>query len=149
MVIPGEAISFRSQKANSYKSRVRAKAREVFTKPLTEDRLEVYMDYFRVRRRRPDMDNIAKCVLDALTGLAYVDDAQVHAQLAKDHWLESPVSISGGPIDLVKPLREYKDYLFVRIRAPFKRLKRRQTKRERHSRPRPGSSHIAAKPSPR
>lgn len=140
MVIPGEAISSRSQKANSYKSRVRAEAREVFTKPLTEDRLEVYMDY---------MDNIAKCVLDALTGLAYVDDAQVHAQLAKDHWLESPVSISGGPVDLVKPLREYKDYLFVRIRAPFKRLKRRQTKRERRSRPRPGSSYIAAKRSPR
>ena len=121
MVIPGEAISFRSQKAKSYKRRVRAKAREVFTKPLTEDRLEVYINYFRVSHRRPDMDNIAKCVLDALTGLAYADDAQVYVQSAKDHWLESPVSISRGPVDLVKPLREYTDYLFVRIRVPFKR----------------------------
>jgi hypothetical protein len=119
--------------------RVRAKAREVFTNPLTENRLDVYMDYFHVKPRRPDMDNIAKCVLDALTGLAYVDDAQVYVQSAKDHWLELPVSISGGPVDLVKPLREYTDYLFVRIRAPFKRLKRRRTRRERRSRLRPGS----------
>jgi len=95
-------------------------------KPLSDDKLEVYMDYFRIRRRRPDMDNVAKCVLDALTGFAYIDDAQVHVQLSKDHWLELPVSISGGPVDLVKPLREYKEYLFVRIRAPFKRLKRKR-----------------------
>lgn len=31
----------------------------------------------RPQTRRPDADNICKCVLDALNGVAYADDAQV------------------------------------------------------------------------
>ncbi len=62
------------------------------------------------------MDNVAKCVLDALIGLAYVDDQQVTEQLSQAHDLRRVIRIAGGPLDLVKPLVKYETYLFVRVR---------------------------------
>jgi hypothetical protein len=62
------------------------------------------------------MDNIAKCVIDALNGIAYTDDQLARLQSARAHNIAKRVTIGGGPVDLVKPLRRYRDYLFVRIR---------------------------------
>lgn len=36
--------------------------------------------------QRPDMDNLAKCVLDGLNGVAFTDDAQVHSVYARKSW---------------------------------------------------------------
>lgn len=38
------------------------------------------------RTARPDVDNIGKIVLDALNGLAYVDDKQVIELQVRKHW---------------------------------------------------------------
>jgi len=116
VVVPGRAVSFRSSQARAYKRSVRTAARGVFARPLTDQAIEVYIDYFHRTRRRFDMDNVAKCVLDALNGMAYVDDRQIQLQAAKAHFLQSPVKIYGGPVDLIKPLRKYEQYLFIRIR---------------------------------
>lgn len=37
-----------------------------------------YSDYDYVPQSKPDIDNIAKSVLDALNGIAYIDDKQVY-----------------------------------------------------------------------
>lgn len=37
-----------------------------------------YSDHDYVPQSKPDIDNIAKSVLDALNGVAYIDDKQVH-----------------------------------------------------------------------
>ena len=39
---------------------------------------------------KPDLDNIAKCVLDALNGLAYDDDSQVVQLTVTKHYSEEP-----------------------------------------------------------
>lgn len=117
LVIPGRAVSFRSPLAIVYKRKVR----RIFHQSLEIDPIEVgvecRLDYFHLHRRRFDMDNIAKCVLDALNGAAYVDDRQVSLQSARAHDLTRRIDIPGGPVDLIKPLKEHDEYLFVRIRV--------------------------------
>ena len=116
LVIPGRAFSFRSPKAAAYKELIRSIAMKTFSKPLSKANIEVRIDYFHIHRRRIDIDNAAKCILDALNGLAYHDDAQVRIQQANAYWLVEPVFIPGGMVDLIKPLAQYNEYIFIRIR---------------------------------
>lgn len=116
IVIPGKAVSFRSSKSGQYKAKIQEIAKHIFAKPMIGDLVEVRLDYFHVKRRRMDMDNIAKCVLDALNGIAYKDDIQVRLQAATAYSLASVVFIQQGVVNLVKPLAQYEEYLFIRIR---------------------------------
>ena len=115
--VPGRAKSFRSPVAFLYKRKVR----DVFHKSIDIEPLDVALefrlDYFHRHRRLFDMDNIAKCVMDALNGLAYVDDRLVSLQSARAYDLTRRVNIPGGPVDLIKPLMDYEEYLFARIRV--------------------------------
>ena len=115
-VVPGRAISFRSPRARVYKRTVRNAARRVFSGPASNQKVNVFVDYFHTKPRRVDVDNVAKCILDALSGIAYVDDRQVRIQKAAAYSLQSIVHIFGGPVDLVKPLKTLREYVFVRIR---------------------------------
>ena len=63
------------------------------------------------------MDNVAKCVLDAMNGIAYTEDKFACIQSATAYNLNRRFTINGGPVDLVKPLRRHADYLLVRIRV--------------------------------
>jgi len=48
---------------------------------------------------KPDLDKIARAVLDAMTGIAFRDDAQVvRLMLSKDYNAESGVHVSVGPV---------------------------------------------------
>lgn len=115
-VIPGKAESFRSPNAMAYRNRLREIAARLFPAPDASVRVVIWLDYFHSEERRFDMDNVAKCVLDALTGLAYDDDKQVIEQLSQAHDIRHVVRLPGGPLDLVKPLVELDTYLFVRVR---------------------------------
>lgn len=39
--------------------------------------IQVHLKFYRENRRRVDIDNLAKAVLDALNGVVWVDDAQI------------------------------------------------------------------------
>lgn len=117
LVIPGNAKSFRSKDAQAYKQEIRITAKKNVSQQFLGREIEVRLDYFYTGRRRPDMDNITKCVLDALSGVAYADDRQVRVASAVAHFLGEIVQINGGPVDLVKPLAHYQRYLFIRIRG--------------------------------
>lgn len=116
-VVPGKPESFRSRKASRYKKLVRKIARSVFKKPLNGGEINVILDYFHSSQRRFDMDNISKCILDALNGIAYKDDKSVRWQTSVSHFLGEPLLIKGGPVDLVKPLKKYDSYVFIRLRV--------------------------------
>ena len=124
VVIPGRPESFRSKKALAYKQAVRRFARQVLATPLPWEELDVRIDYFHAGRRRFDMDNIAKCILDALNGVGYVDDVRVRLQSSEAHCLLGPVSLPAGPLDLVKPLRDHDEYVFVRVRDGRRRSRK-------------------------
>ena len=128
IVVPGKAVSFRSPHARDYKKRVRRVARRVIPRAATDSKVEVRIDYFHESKRRFDMDNVAKCVIDALTGIAYEDDKQVRLQDAQAHSLTEVVYLEDGPVDLVKPLVEHNEYLFVRVRQPRVRGRRSRKK---------------------
>ncbi len=116
LVVPGRAVSFRSKHAKSYKDLVSRLAFSLFSAPASGEEMEVRIDYFHSSRRDMDMDNIAKCILDALNGIAYVDDQQVSLQSAAAHSLLSIVNLPQGPVDLVKPLAQFEEYTMIRIR---------------------------------
>lgn len=116
IVVPGKAVSFRSPLAKNYKAKIKKLVRKSIKRPLEEKLFDVHIDYFHVAARRMDMDNISKCVMDALNGVLYVDDKQVRYQKSVAHDLSRRVRIYGGPPDLVKPLRHFDEYLFIRIR---------------------------------
>ena len=40
--------------------------------------------------KKPDLDNLAKAVLDALNGVAYKDDCQIVTVLSKKNYAEAP-----------------------------------------------------------
>lgn len=115
-VVAGPGVSFRSPSAKAYKRKVRVAARGAVPTKLIAVPVELTLDYFHRNRRRFDMDNLAKCVLDALNGVAYIDDQLARVQSATAHDLTRLIHIHGGPVDLVKLLRDYDHYLFVRIR---------------------------------
>jgi Holliday junction resolvase RusA-like endonuclease len=116
IVVPGRAISFRSPLAKAYKRTVRKIARRAFSHPASNQKVHIFVDYFHTKRRRVDVDNVAKCIMDALSGVVYVDDRQVRIEKTSSHSLQSIVHISGGPVDLVKPLKALSEYVFVRVR---------------------------------
>jgi Holliday junction resolvase RusA-like endonuclease len=116
IVVPGKAISFRSPKAENYKKKIKILAKKIFHHPLSDHYIEVYIDYFHTKKRRVDMDNIAKCILDALNKVAYIDDRYVHLQRATAYWIKEIIKISNAPVDIVKPLARYDEYLLIRIR---------------------------------
>jgi Holliday junction resolvase RusA-like endonuclease len=118
IVVPGRAVSFRSPSASAYKRTVAALAKRVFKQPLKGQLVEFLIDYFHADKRRMDMDNVAKTVLDALNTIAYRDDQQVRLVSARAHSLAAPLRIWGGPADLVKPLQKHSFYVFLRVRAP-------------------------------
>jgi len=116
-VVPGVAVSFRSPASAEYKRRIRKAARPVFRRWGAFASCQVRIDYFHETPRRFDVDNVLKCVLDALNGLAYKDDRVVTEAPPRAHDLRGMVHLPDGPLDLIKPLRRYRDYLFVRVRA--------------------------------
>jgi hypothetical protein len=115
-VVPGPAVSFRSRKAKAYKAKVRSCLPLRLKNRPVRAHCEVRLDYFHSSQRRFDMDNVAKCVLDAMNQIAYTDDRLARLQSATAHDLTRRFTLSGGPVDLVKTLRMYSDYLIVRIR---------------------------------
>lgn len=115
-VIPGPASSFRVAKAKQYRRVVAAAAKPHFPDGPPDNQVEARLYYFHITQRQFDMDNVTKCVLDALTGIAYSDDQQVRLQASQAYDLTGPLRITGVPLDVVKPLRETNNYLFVRLR---------------------------------
>jgi Holliday junction resolvase RusA-like endonuclease len=116
-VVPGKPESFSSPMALEYKRLVRREARKVLRKPLVGGEINVILDYFHATERRFDMDNVSKCILDALNGVAYKDDRSVRWQTSVSHFVGEPLWIEGGPVDLVKPLKRHDAYVFVRLRV--------------------------------
>lgn len=49
---------------------------------------------------RPDIDKLARAVLDPLTGVAFRDDAQVSSLTVRKYWCENPSQVPGVRISV-------------------------------------------------
>jgi Holliday junction resolvase RusA-like endonuclease len=115
--VPGIAASFRTKSSKKYKLRIKKEAKKLFKRPLLNMNIEIRIDYFHIGKRKFDMDNVAKSVLDALNKIAYLDDKQASLQSAEAHYLGAFIRLHGGPVDIVKPMKYYPNYTFIRLRA--------------------------------
>lgn len=127
--IPGKAVSFRnrSASANAYRQRVAAAGRRLIRRPRGGP-VEIRLNYFYRGDRRPDVDNIAKLVLDALSGVAYGDDRSVTISLNEAHNVDDVIRLNADTLDIVKPLAQHPEYLFVRLRYRRAAARRRRVR---------------------
>lgn len=79
--VPGYPKSSQADRRNleRYKEGIRIAARKVATKPTKSRRLDVEIFFQAESLLRPDVDNIIKPILDALTGVLYEDDSQARS----------------------------------------------------------------------
>lgn len=85
--VPGEPIPwkrarsvgrrrFTDPKDKAHRAEIALRARAAGARPITGE-VCVELRFVRSTQRRVDIDNLAKSVLDALVGVAFVDDTQV------------------------------------------------------------------------
>ena len=79
--VPGYPKSSQADRQNleRYKEGIRIAATKVVTKPTKSRRLDVEIFFQAESLLRPDVDNIIKPILDALTGVLYEDDSQARS----------------------------------------------------------------------
>lgn len=63
-------------KARAWETAIRARYLELGG-PKVEDPLSLWIKFVRSNKIRADVDNLLKSVLDALNGIAWLDDAQI------------------------------------------------------------------------
>jgi len=97
-IIPGKAYARRSRHAPHYMNEIKRIASQYITSPSTNT-IHLRLEYlFRESKNRLDGDNFLKTFCDALEGVAYVDDSQVHRHEVTLHNMNSSFSIKGVPL---------------------------------------------------
>ena len=104
----GNGRTYTDKQTLEYERLIACRAAEAMPCPAVETpvivRIVVYkgipVSWSKTRRQRammggeipgkPDLDNVAKAVLDALNGVAYVDDVQVVKLTVSKHYSEEP-----------------------------------------------------------
>lgn len=102
-VIAGKPKHYRTGPIVAYQQAVQLIAKQHFRAPRTGP-VRVILTFaleqpvttkLRVPAKRPDIDNLVKGVLDALNGVAWLDDKQVVELVAKKCWAD------GDPMTLI------------------------------------------------
>ena len=96
----GRSVAYTPRRTRFWELSVAHEARQCLPEPL-EGPLSVSLAFFRGDKRRCDLDNLAKAVLDGLNGIAYHDDAQiVELNLRREFDRERPrVEIEIRPVE--------------------------------------------------
>jgi len=83
-----KVIAYTDAKTKDAERRVAAAWRHATGGTPETDTAKTYrvgIDFYLATRRRVDLDNLAKTVLDALNGKAWADDTQIYAITARKH----------------------------------------------------------------
>lgn len=68
---------YKTKENVDYHEEAGLRARPFFPSPLAGIRLHVEIFYMPKKGRGMDLDNVCKCALDSLTGIAWVDDSMI------------------------------------------------------------------------
>jgi len=92
-------------------------AKSVSTPIQDQEKVRIEIDWFSQGfHNRPDVDNIAKPIIDALKGILFTDDKQVESYTVKKHSTLGPIQFWREPLSIVEPLLAgSSDYVFVRV----------------------------------
>ena len=104
--IEGMPRSLSAEKKAGYMERVRQVAAQQVASPLRSGRLDIDIIFAaKDRLLRPDVDNIAKPILDALKGVIYDDDRQVRSVRIVAVPLDDASRFSGQPVTVSRLAR--------------------------------------------
>lgn len=101
-----------------YKEAVAHQAAKNIVSPIDDkDNVKVEIDWFTEGfANKPDTDNIAKPIIDALKGIAFTDDRQVKSHIVRKHDTLGVIHFQREPLSIVEPLLNgNNDYVFIRI----------------------------------
>lgn len=95
------AWAYKSAKGEKYKSPVRVTIKAYFKPPKKSKKVvEDMLNSKILPTKKPDVDNIAKIILDGLNGIAWEDDTQVvDVMVAKRYATDPMVAVIVEPID--------------------------------------------------
>lgn len=81
------------------------------------EKVKVEIDWFTEGlKNKPDADNIAKPIIDALKGIVFTDDKQVESCIVRRHDTLRVIASHMEPLSIVDPLLDGNDdYVFIRI----------------------------------
>lgn len=85
---PGKGLHghrYTQPQSRQYQETIRAAARNAGVREPTEEPVWLALAFYRASAQRCDLDNLVKQVKDALNGIAWDDDSQVHALTASKH----------------------------------------------------------------
>ena len=80
--INGKPMNFRNRSKSikaAYKAKIQTETKKCITTPWGSKRLDIEVWFSADCAIRPDVDNVTKPILDALEGIAYVNDSQVRS----------------------------------------------------------------------
>lgn len=108
----------RAKRRAAWKERVAAAAREGWRRPPLELGAEasVVIVYFHIDRVAADVDSIIKPILDALTGIVYMDDKQVAQVTARRTLLGDFRVVASQKAEVVGGLATGNDFVWIAVR---------------------------------
>lgn len=101
-----------------YQQAVAQEAAKSMLSPVDDkEKLKIEIDWFTQGfADKPDTDNIAKPIIDALKGIVFTDDRQVESHTVRKHDTSGVISFQREPLSIVEPLLDgNSDYVLVRI----------------------------------
>lgn len=86
--------------------------------PAATDEVSATIIYFYEGDADIDVDNIAKPILDALSGIAYIDDSQVTQVTIRKTPLTAGLLVNSPPPTLAAALEIEADFVYIRVAGP-------------------------------
>lgn len=86
----GKNGGYTDPRVTRWQDNIAAEAHQaMYQRDVMEGPVEVYIDFYLPDRRRRDIDNLSKAVLDACNGIVWQDDQQI-VSLHLNKYLDSP-----------------------------------------------------------
>ena len=116
----GLPVSLQSSKESRkrYQQSVAQEAAKSILSPIDDkENVKIEIDWFTEGfDNKPDADNIAKPIIDALKGIVFIDDKHVESYTVRKHDTLGVISFHREPLSIVEPLLNgNNDYVFIRI----------------------------------
>jgi len=116
ILVEGSCPSKSAKSSAAYENRIKEKAKAQFQVPI-KTKVGVEIDlFYEGEKKRPDIDNAEKLILDSLKGTVFHDDKQVVKSVKNIHDTTQVMEFENQPIFLIDLLMEgVPEYSVIRI----------------------------------
>ena len=118
--VPISAQTKSPKARRNWRNRIRATARaeSASESSIVADEVSIFIIYFYEGDTDIDVDNVPKLILDALSGVVYLDDMQVSQVITRKTPLAGGLVIDGPSPSLAAALDVGGDFVYVIVNGP-------------------------------